>query len=320
MKNFWQKLNKPIGALAPLDDVTDSAFRAVIAKYGKPDVIYTEFTSADGLSSPEGRKRLIHDLRYSEAERPIIAQFFGAEPKHFETAAKLADKLGFDGVDINMGCPIDHVCKTCAGSGLIREPKLAQEIILATKKGAGKLPVSVKTRAGYNKETVSEWIGALLEAEPVAIVLHARTKKDMSKVPARWELVGEAVQLRNSMKSKTLILGNGDVRDLEHGKELAAKYGADGFMIGRAIFGNPWLFSGRDVVTVSMKEKLEVLREHVLLYDEHLGGIKPFDFMKKHFKSYMEGFPGAKKFREPFFEAEDAEEVVKLLDKTISEL
>lgn len=307
-------------ALAPLDDVTDSAFREIIAKYGKPDVMYTEFTSADGLASKEGRKRLIHDLRFSKGERPIVAQFFGAEPKHFTTAAKLAVELGFDGVDINMGCPIDHVCKTHAGSGLIRDPKLAQEIIRATQKGARDLPVSVKTRAGYNTESIEEWIGSLLEAKPAAIVLHARTKKEMSKVPARWELVGEAVEVRNKMKSKTLILGNGDVKSIEHGKELAEKYGADGFMIGRAIFGNPWLFSRRDIAGIPLKERLEVLREHVLLYDDHLGGIKPFDFMRKHFKSYMEGFDGAKKFREPFMLAKDAKEVLGLLDETISTL
>lgn len=320
MNNFWQKLNKPIMALAPLDDVTDSAFREIIANYGKPDVMYTEFTSADGLASKEGRKRLIHDLKYSEGERPIIAQFFGAEPKHFTTAAKLAKKLGFDGIDINMGCPDRAVCKSCAGAALIQNPKLAQEIIAATKKGAGGLPVSVKTRAGYNSENVAEWITALLEAEPAAIVLHARTKKELSEVPARWELVGQAVEIRNRMKSTTLILGNGDVKTLAQAKELCEKWKCDGAMLGRAIFGNPWLFSGRDVATIPLKEKLEVLREHVLLYDKYLGGMKPFDFMKKHFKSYMEGFPGAKKFREPFFAAKHAQEVVQRLDNAIKQL
>lgn len=317
-KNFWKQLKKPIMALAPLDDVTDSAFREIIAKYGKPDVMYTEFTSADGLANAEGRKRLIHDLRYSQSERPIIAQFFGAEPRHFETAARLAVELGFDGVDINMGCPVHDVCKSCAGSALIQDPTLAQKIILAAKKGAGDLPVSVKTRAGYNKDNIEEWIGALLEAKPAAIVLHARTKKEMSKVPARWELVGQAVAVRDAKKSETLILGNGDVRDLAHAKKLCEKYGADGAMIGRAIFGNPWLFSGRDVASISLKEKLTVLREHVLLYDKHLGGIKPFDFMRKHFKSYMEGFSGAKAYRAKFMVTKDAEETVKLLDDAIA--
>lgn len=318
-KNFWKQLKKPIMALAPLDDVTDSAFRAIIAKYGKPDVMYTEFTSADGLANEKGRKRLIHDLRFSESERPIIAQFFGAEPKHFTAAAKLAVKLGFDGIDINMGCPDKAVCKACAGANLIENPELAKKIILATKKGANGLPVSVKTRAGYNAENVEEWMGHLLDAEPAAIVLHARTKKELSEVPARWELVEKAVRVRDAKKSDALILGNGDVRDLAHARELCQKYGADGAMLGRAIFGNPWLFYERDPASTSLKEKLTVLREHVLLYEKHLGDIKPFDFMKKHFKSYMEGFPGAKKFREPFMKAKTASEVVSLIDKVLAQ-
>ena len=194
-QGFWGKLKRPILALAPMADVTDAASRRIIAKYGKPDVMWTEFVSCDGLCSAKGRKALLVDLKYSEAERPIVAQIFGSTPAHFYECARLLKKLKFDGIDINMGCPDRKVEKQGGGAKLMLNPQLAQEIIRETKRGAGGLPVSVKTRIGYNQRDVAKWIGTLIEAEPAAITIHARTRKEMSKVPADWQAIAEVVRL-----------------------------------------------------------------------------------------------------------------------------
>jgi tRNA-dihydrouridine synthase len=254
MKNFWQTLPKPLFTLAPLADVTDAAFRRLIAKYsghvrkdgsiGGPDIMFTEFVSADGLvrATEEGKRKLMADLLYSEKERPIVAQLFSAEPEHMEQAVRLCKELGFDGVDINMGCPDRSVEKQGCGAAMIKNPKRAQEIIQAAKRGADGLPVSVKTRIGYNKNELATWLPALIDAEPAAVTIHARTRKEMSKVPAKWDHVKEAVAIRDGLKSEALIIGNGDVLDHDDALEKIEMTGADGVMFGRAIFGNPWLF------------------------------------------------------------------------------
>lgn len=255
MKGFWEHLPKPFFALAPLANVTDPAFRRVIAKYSKPQgpaatpeakfVMWTEFVSADGLikATPEGKAKLMRDLLYTEAERPIVAQLFTSNPETMEAAARLCQELGFDGVDINMGCPDKTIEKQGAGAKLITTPDRAVEVIRAAKRGANKIPVSVKTRLGYNKDVLEEWLPVLLKEEPAAVTIHARTRKEMSKVPAHWERVKRAVEIRNEMKSDALILGNGDALDIEDAKKKAAESGADGVMLGRAIFGKPWLFA-----------------------------------------------------------------------------
>lgn len=330
MKNFWQQLPRPFFALAPLANVTDAAFRRTIAKYSKveggaPYVTWTEFVSADGLAlaPEEGRAKLLRDLIYTEAERPIVAQFFTANPEHMEKAAALAQELGFDGVDINMGCPDKTIEKQGAGAKLIMTPKVAQALVAAGKRGAPNLPVSVKTRLGYNKDILDEWLPMLLEAQPAAVTIHARTRKEMSKVPARWERVARAVQIRNELGSETLILGNGDVLDIEDAKRKAAESGADGVMLGRAVFGRPWLFSSAGAELPGQKSsgrfaqpdylsaqfRLRVLVEHTKLFEELLGDIKSFAIMKKHFKAYAEGFPGAKELRMELMEAQNAAEV-----------
>lgn len=241
---FWHRLKKPIIVLAPLADVTDAAFRRLIAQYGKPDVMWTEFVSADGLmrADEEGRKKLLADLIYTEAERPIVAQLFGGNEENMEGAAALARSLGFDGIDINMGCPDRSVEKQGGGAAAIKNPEQARAIIRAAKRGAGDLPVSVKTRLGYNKDELETWLPELLKEEPALVTIHARTRKEMSKVPARWERVARAVEIRDEMGSKTLIFGNGDVLSVAHARELASEHHADGVMLGRAIFGSPWLF------------------------------------------------------------------------------
>lgn len=308
MESFWNKLAKPFFVLAPMADVTDQAFRRVIAKYGKPDVMWTEFVSADGLFLG-GREALMPDLVFTEAERPIVAQFFTSKPELMERASALAVELGFDGIDINMGCPDRTIEKQGAGAGLIKNPELATEIIEAAKRGAGGLPVSVKTRVGYNKVELETWLPVLLRAKPSALTVHARTRKEMSLVPARWEHVAEAVRLRNEISPETLILGNGDALSLEDAKQKAKESGADGVMLGRAIFGNPWLFAGQ---TPSLEEKLKVMVEHTKLYEELLGGKKSFAVMKKHYKAYVNGFDGAKELRMELMDAKNADEVERI--------
>ena len=302
---FWGKLRRPFFVMAPLADVTDQAFRRVIAKYGKPDVLWTEFVSADGLFLG-GREALMPDLAYTEEERPIVAQFFTSKPELMEKAGALARELGFDGVDINMGCPDRTIEKQGAGAALIKNPSLAKELIFAAKQGAGDLPVSVKTRVGYNRIELEEWLPVLLETKPAALTVHARTRKEMSLVPARFEHVTRAVELRGELSPETLILGNGDLKDIADARAKVSETGADGAMLGRAIFGNPWLFAEKVPTT---GEKLRVMVEHTKLYEELLGGKKSFAVMKKHYKAYVNGFDGAKELRMELMEAKDAAEV-----------
>ena len=242
MKNFWKKLNKPFFCLAPMADVTDCAFRKIISKYGKPDVFWTEFVSADGLAHKDARKKLLIDLSYSKKEHPIVAQIFGSNPENIKKAAALCKKLGFDGIDINMGCPDRSIEKQHSGAAMIKNHELAKEIIKSAKEGAGGLPVSVKTRIGYHSVDMG-WIKNLLGEDISALTVHLRTRKEMSKVPAHWDLMKEIVDMRNKIASDTLIIGNGDVLDIKDAKEKAKETGCDGVMLGRAIFGNPWLFA-----------------------------------------------------------------------------
>lgn len=326
MNNFWQTLDtqakkagRPILVLAPMADVTDASFRRVIATYGKPDVLWTEFVSADGLAfaPEEGKKKLLKDLIFSEIERPIVAQFFTSNPDAMKKAAMLAVELGFDGVDINMGCPDRSIEKQGAGAAMMKNPARAREVLRAAIEGARayglekEIPVSVKTRLGFNKDELETWLPELLAENPAAITIHARTRKEMSKVPAHWDRVLRAVQIRNEMKSQTLIFGNGDVANLADAKIRASQSGADGVMLGRAIFGNPWLFSGRE--HISVEEKLKVLNEHTKLFEEILGGTKNFAIMKKHFKAYVNGWDGAKELRMKLMETNTAGEVDSII-------
>ena len=277
-------------------DVTDAAYRRIIAKYGKPQVMYTEFVSCDGLMSEKGRPNLLRDLWYDESERPIVAQIFGENPDNFYKCAQFLVGLGFDGIDINMGCPTQTVCDQEAGAYLIKRPEIAKEVIAATKAGAGDIPISVKTRIGYSAIQLEEWLGCLLEAKPAAIALHLRTRKEMSKVPAHWDQGRTAVVL--AKESGTLLIGNGDVKNLTQARELARGSGMDGVMLGRAIFGNPWLFDEtRRPEDISIKERLATMVEHATLYEELFAGKKPFLLMRKHLQAYCAGFRGAKDFR-----------------------
>lgn len=317
---FWKKLERPIFAIAPMANVTDAAFRRILAKYGKPDVMWTEFVSCDGLMS-KGRENILIDLLYDRSERPIVAQIFGSKPENFYKTALFLQELGFDGIDINMGCPDRRVEKQGAGAALMKNPKLAQQIILETKRGAGKLPVSVKTRIGYSKNQLPEWLPYLLETEPAVITIHARTRSELSLKPARWETVKEAVEIRNkydSSKNRTLILGNGDLKNAEEGFKRAKETGADGVMVGRGIFGNPWFF--KDIKKIrkgkmmeanaDLAEKMKAMVEHTKIFEKLLCGYKNFNIMKKHYKAYVSGFPKAKELRTKLMEeAENAAKV-----------
>ena len=241
--NFWQQLPTPFFTIAPMADVTDAAFRRVIAKYGKPDVMWTEFVAADGLmrATPEGKAKLMADLIYSEEERPIVAQLFTSNEVHMEATARLCLELGFDGVDINMGCPDQSIEKQGCGSAMIKTPDTARAIIRAAKRGAksdeGGIPVSVKTRIGYNQDEIDTWIPVLLGERLAALTIHARTRKEMSKAPAQWERVARVVALRDQLAPETRIVGNGDVLSLADAHAKVAESGADGVMVGRALFG-----------------------------------------------------------------------------------
>lgn len=312
MANFWSTLERPFFVLAPMEDVTDAAFRKLISQKGKPSVMFTEFTSADGLmkAPEEGKKSLLRKFLYSEGERPIVAQIFTSIPEHMEQASALVRELGFDGVDINMGCPDRAVEKQGCGSALIKAPSLARELIRAAKRGAGELPVSVKTRIGYATNELESWLPELLSEEPAAITVHARTRNELSEVPARWETIEQAVAIRNAQGSSTYILGNGDVKDLADARTKVQETGADGVMLGRAIYGNPWLFSEH---IPSQEEKVSALIEHLQLFDELLNGMTSYSVMKKHFKAYISGWDGAKELRAQLMETDTVGDAIALL-------
>jgi nifR3 family TIM-barrel protein len=329
MKDFWRRLkeekgNEPIIVLAPMADVTDIAFRTLFAKYGKPDVTWTEFVAADGLmmapdnnaddSGLSSKQKLLKDLEYSEAERPIVAQLFSGKPEMMEGAARLCAELGFDGIDINMGCPDRSVEKQGSGSALIKDPTRAIEIIEAARRGAPELPITVKTRLGYNADELETWLLALLSARPAVVTIHARTRKEMSKVPARWERIARAVEIRNEQGSDTLIFGNGDVTTLEEAHQKAHETGCDGVMIGRGIFGNPWFFSNSRPDSIA--DRLRVMVEHTHLFSKLLSH-KSFNIMKKHYKAYVEGFAGAKELRAELMNARTADEVEQIVEEWI---
>ena len=355
MSSFWTKLPRPFFALAPMEDVTDAAFRRLIAKYSKyggrdigvgskgslpaeafraggPDVMFTEFTSADGLvfANEAGQKRLRAKLAFSETERPIVVQLFTAAPERMEKAARMMRELGFDGIDINMGCPDRAVEKSGCGAALIKNPKLARELIRAAQ-SAG-LPVSVKTRTGYTEDELDTWLPELLAEHPAAITVHARTRKEMSDVPARWDTVARAVLIRDAAKSETLIVGNGDVSNLSDARAKAAVAGCDGVMLGRAIYGNPWLFNGirrghpeSEYTDISVyrptpHEKLSALLEHLKLFEELLGEVVNYASMKKHFKAYVSGWHDAKELRMRLMGTETAKEAQAIIADAIMQV
>ncbi len=338
-KGFWVGIKKPFFVLAPMANVTDVAFRTMFAKYGKPDVTWTEFVSADGLVS-KGREILLNDLKYSKKEKPIVAQLFTGHKNAMEQACELVANLGFDGIDINMGCPDKAVLKQGGGASLIQNPKLALEILESARRGVAKsrdknndknrnpIPVSVKTRIGYNTIDL-EWIKFLLKQKLPVLTVHLRTKKEMSEVSAHWEIMPQIIKLRDEISPETLIIGNGDVETLEQATLYIQKYGCDGVMIGRGIFGKPWFFAQKEdykraflaglnitsvkIKDISIQDKLNILLEHAKLFHKHFADLKSFAIMKKHFKAYVSGWEGAKELRVKLMEAQNVRQVAKII-------
>lgn len=320
-KSFWHKLQKPFLALAPMEDVTDFSFREILAEIGPPDVFFTEFTNTDGLTST-GKDAVIKRLKYSDRQRPIVAQLWGNNPKTMEEAARITKDLGFDGIDINMGCPDKAVIKIGAGSALIENPELAGQLIEAAKTGAPDIPISIKTRIGFNKIATESWIKYLLKQNIAAITVHGRTKKQMSKVPANWEEIEKAVKIRDEMNLDTLIIGNGDITNFEDAINKAKNYGVDGVMVGRGVFADPWIFAGKrsgtrdlnideslPVAKHTEKECLDLLLKHTKLFVDTWGKEKPFALMKKFFKIYVRDFDGANELRQKLMECDSVDEV-----------
>lgn len=316
-------------------DVTDQPFRQIILRTGRPDVFFVEFVSADGLASEKGYPKLIKYLGFKENERPIVAQFFGARPENFYKAAKLARELGFDGIDVNMGCPERKVVKMGAGIGLCRSPELAKEIIAATREGArstglgqaGDLPVSVKTRLGLERIDM-DWLKMLLELKLPALAIHLRTMKEASKVPAHWEVMAEVAKMRNDISPDTLLIGNGDVMRMAEGREKAINAGIEGVMLGRGVFHNPWVFNESvDPLSISPRQRLELLLEHTRLFTEHWGpstssgqAARNFDTLKRFFKIYVSHWPDAIDLRAKLMETKNASQVEALVSGYLDQL
>ncbi len=307
MKNFWVDLPKPFTVLAPLDGVTDVVFRQIVTELGKPDVLFTEFTSCDGLQSV-GSEKVAQNLKFYPNEQPIVAQIWGANPENFYKTAKLIKELGFVGVDINMGCPARAVIEHGVCSALINNPRLAGDIIQATKDGADGLPVSVKTRIGFGKESIEDWIGFLLRQKIATLTVHLRTVEELSKVPAHWELMPQIMTLRNALAPETLIIGNGDIVSLQEVQEKFDLYGCDGFMIGRGIFANPWVFNPSKK-EATREDRIETFVKHIDLYGKTWGAERNFAPLKKFCKTYINNFEGAARCREKLMEAETLEEL-----------
>jgi len=321
-KGFWKTIGKPFVAIAPMANVTDVAFRAVLTKYGKPDVMWTEFVSADGLCSTKGKEKLLHDLKFSKKEHPIVAQLFSSNPEKIYEATKIVVSLGFDGVDINMGCPDKAIVRQGAGAALIKNPIVAREIISAAQKGAGKIPVSVKTRIGYSKNEIETWIPLLAESGLDAITIHGRTMKEASKVSAHWDQIKRSVDIIRSLNTKRtcpIIIGNGDVSNRKEAEEKCKQFGVDGVMIGRGIFTNIYAFRKKEKLLI-IKDRILILSDHIKEFEKMYKNDKEsktrrFDYLKKFFKIYISDFDGAKELRIKLMNSHSVDDV-KVIIKT----
>lgn len=294
--NFWQQLPQPFFILAPMDDVTDLVFRQVVTSTTAPDVLFTEFISTDGLQSA-GRTNTLERLRIEpNLSRPLVAQIWGSDPELYRrSAADIASLGGFSGIDINLGCPDKSiVARGCCG-GLIGQNSRVADIIAATKAGAPNLPLSIKTRLGLREIITEDWTSFLLTQDLAALTIHGRTVREMSKVPAHWDEIAKVVALRNQLGPNTLIIGNGDIQNRRHGLQLAAQTGVDGLMIGRGIFHDIFAFD-HTPTPHTPNQMLQLLLHHLDLY-EQAGSKKSYQVLKKFFKIYITGWPGAADLR-----------------------
>lgn len=292
-------------------DVTDDAFRQMITDCKKPSVLFTEFVSVDGLRNAIARPKLVKRyLRFHQSQRPIVAQLWGSNPLHFEYAAALIKDLGFDGIDINMGCPDKSVVKSGGGAALIITPKIAKACLDATRSGAGNLPVSVKTRIGFNTIETTRWITQLSRMRPDAITIHGRTKKELSLVSAHWNEIKKGARI--ARQEGIVVLGNGDVTSMAQAKEYSERYSVDGIMIGRALLGTPWFFKYETPDVVSFDSRIALMLAHARLFEKQCGDIKSFAHIRKHLKGYLSDFRGAKELRTIIMKAQNARELKKL--------
>ncbi|KKE77924.1 tRNA-dihydrouridine synthase [Bacilli bacterium] len=311
--NFWRDLPRPFFILAPMEDVTDVVFRHVVSEAARPDVFFTEFTNTESYCHPEGIYSVRGRLTFTEDEQPIVAHIWGDKPEHFRQMSIGMAEMGYQGVDINMGCPVPNVATKGKGSGLIRRPEVAAELIQAAK--AGGLPVSVKTRLGYtNIEEWRDWLTHVFEQDIANLSIHLRTRKEMSKVDAHWELISEIKKLRDEVAPDTLLTINGDIPDRQTGLKLVQKFGVDGVMIGRGIFKNPFAFE-KEPREHSSQELLDLLRLHLDLFDKY-SKLEPRSFkpLRRFFKIYVRGIRGAGELRNQLMSTETTDEVRALLD------
>ncbi len=354
MTDFWTTLPHPLIGLAPMDGVTDHPYRHIQKRYGKPDLLCTEFVRVERLMG--GEIRPLRELLYDESQRPLVAQVYGTQPEAFRQAALLLCRLGFDGIDINMGCPTKSVADNGAGAGLICAPERATAIIAATRAGLRDwqngatawdlpdsspviarlveerhaqlplevqqprpIPVSVKTRIGYDRSQIDQWIPHLLACAPAAIAIHGRTLTQGYTGQADWDAIGQAVELAQG--SGTLILGNGDVANRADGLRRVTEFGVDGVLIGRASYGNPFVFCPQvDGEVTERYTFLPIARQHARLFEESLAGWSgySFRFMHKHLGWYVRGVPGARGLRGELLCTSDAGQVDEILQRYLA--
>ncbi|AYX90899.1 MULTISPECIES: tRNA dihydrouridine synthase [Staphylococcus] len=313
-ENFWRELPRPFFVLAPMEDVTDVVFRHVVSEAGRPDVFFTEFTNTESFCHPEGVHSVRGRLTFTEDEQPIVAHIWGDKPEHFREMSIGMAEMGFKGIDLNMGCPVANVATKGKGSGLILRPETAAEIIQASK--AGGLPVSVKTRLGYSEiDEWREWLKHVFKQDIANLSIHLRTRREMSKVDAHWELIGEIKQLRDEIAPDTLLTINGDIPDRKTGLELAEKHGIDGIMIGRGIFHNPYAFE-KEPREHTSAELLDLLRLHLDLFDKYSQEeTRLFKPLRRFFKIYVRGIRGASELRHQLMSTNTTDEARELLDE-----
>ena len=312
--NFWAELPKPFFILAPMEDVTDVVFRHVVQAAGAPDVFFTEFTNSDSYCHPDGRQSVRGRLTFTEDEQPMVAHIWGDKPEFFREMSLGLAEMGFKGIDLNMGCPVPNVAGHGKGSGLILRPEVAAELIEAAK--AGGLPVSVKTRRGYKDIAEMEnWLSHVLAQDIANLSIHLRTREEMSKVDAHWDLIPQVLAIRDRVAPQTLITINGDIPDRQTGLQLAEKYGVDGVMIGRGIFKNPYAFE-KEPRAHSSKELLDLLHLQLDLQDQY-AELVPRSIVGLHrfFKIYVKGFPGAGDLRARLMNTKTTDEVREILGR-----
>ncbi|MFO0882134.1 MAG: tRNA-dihydrouridine synthase [Candidatus Saccharimonadales bacterium] len=317
----FKSLPRPFFVLAPMDDVTDTVLRQIIADCAPPDLFFTEFVNVDGLQS-RGRPRLMHKLSFTPKEQPLIAQIWGKTPANYEKVADELVEMGFAGVDINMGCPDKSVVKNGCCSALINNRELAVEIIASVKRGvAGRVPVSVKLRTGFNQVDFS-WPELILQQGIDMLTVHGRTTKEMSKVPARWEDIKTIREIRDKVAPQTLIVGNGDVMSREHGERLAAETGVDGVMIGRAIFTDPYIFAKNSSwADTPEHEKLVMYKNYIELFLKTYPPeqrIRNWESLKRMAKIYVHGVEHASQLRDRLVRSTTPQTMLDTIDSYLS--